>query len=228
MSDEGKCDHKHLDKNNINDCNQAYNDKKDKSKLYLKKKITKKNSNKEENKGSTISSKKSETSKSSFISNGIETRRSEYISKKMNKANEPLLNKINNYKKMINKHISLNRDRINVLKKIQDKYNIPYNLTKKEKKGKSFHSKNKYTNKIKSNDIPKKFEVKSVLKNLQEMIKNQIILCPEDLKFDEDLMPIKKKSKPNKEKGISKFSKKNIKSFQPGQIKFLKRFWNKR
>ena len=172
MSDEGKCDHKHLDKNNINDCNQAYNDKKDKSKLYLKKKITKKNSNKEENKGSTISSKKSETSKSSFISNGTETRRSEHISKKMNKANEPLLNKINNYRKMINKHISLNRDRINVLKKIQDKYNIPYNLTKKEKKGKSFHSKNKYTNKIKSNDIPKKFEVKSVLKNLQEMIKN--------------------------------------------------------
>ena len=100
MSDEGKCDHKHLDKNNINDCNQAYNDWKDKSKLYLKKKITKKNSNKEENKGSIISSKKSETSKSSFISNGTETRRLEHISKKMNKANEPFLNKINNYKKI--------------------------------------------------------------------------------------------------------------------------------
>ena len=43
------------------------------------------------------------------------------------------------------------------------------------------------------------------------------------MKFDEDLMPIKKKSKPNKEKGISKFSKKNIKSFRPGQIKSLKK-----
>ena len=136
----------------------------------------------------------------------------------MVKANDPLLNKINNYKKRVNKHISLNRDRINVLKKIQDKYNIPHNFTNREKKGKSFHSKNKFTNKTKSSEIPKKFEVESVLKNLQEKIKNSIILRPEDLKFDEDLVPNRRRSKAIKEKGISKFSKKNIKSFRPSQV----------
>ena len=110
-------------------------------------------------------------------------------------------------KKRIFKQISLQKDKLNILKKFTDKYNID---TKNDKKRKSFLNRNEKPN----NDV------ETILKDLQEKIKNTIILRPEDLQFDDEII-LKRRSKVAKEKNniniLSKFSKKELVSFSKSQ-----------
>ena len=108
-------------------------------------------------------------------------------------------------KKKIFKQISLQKDKINILKKFNDKYNILENVPKKEKKRKFFFNRNR--NEKANNDV------ESILKDLQTKIKNSIILRSEDLQFGDKIVS-KRKPKIAKEKNnintLSKFSKKEL------------------
>ena len=174
--------------NNNNNANNLNEKKIDKSKLYLKNSF-KNLFNLEDSYNSKNSGKNYESSsknRSSVFSNKEETRRSVVLPKKK-KCKDSLINSMyssNVNKKKVFKQISLNKDKLNILKKFGDKYNITNSEINNEGQRKSLH-------KVK----PKLQQVESVLKNLQEKIKFSIILRPEELKFDENLIPVKRKSK---------------------------------
>lgn len=196
------------------------NKKVDKSKLYINKRISNKLSKKRISCEDNTSSRNSSQFIESCISNksiNADTRRS-LAPKNINNYNDPFFKSMNHLKlnqkknnKKFYKQISLQKDKLNVLKKFNDKYNIFENDIKNDKKRKSFHKKNK---KINDNN-----NVGLILKDLQEKIKNTLILRPEDLDINDE--PIRRKSKGAKEKDnintLSKFSKKEIGSFRKSQ-----------
>ena len=201
-----------------NEENINKNRKTDKPKLYLKKnsiKVSKKRLSLEQKISSMNTSNNIESSygnsRSSLSIKG--ERRRSLAPKNLNNYNDPFFKSMNNIKsnqknkKRIYKQISLQKDKLNILKKFTDKYNID---TKNEKKKKSFLNKNEKPN----NDV------ESILKDLQEKIKNTIILRPEDLQFDDEII-LKRRSKVAKEKNnintLSKFSKKELGPFRKSQ-----------
>ena len=111
-----------------------------------------------------------------------------------------------NMKKLLIKNISLTKDKIHALKNIGNKYDLPHILEPNKISRKSFF------NRLQSIDLNKYKKVLHYdlsLKNLQEQIKNSIILRPEELHSAQRV-----KNKLLKEKGTnrkeSKFSTKSM------------------
>ena len=135
------------------------------------------------------------------------------------------MNIINSFnKKNVFKQISLNKDKLKTLTKFGDKYNLIQNFGKNE-----IQRKTSYSKKINLNldsGIKNYKKVESILKDLQEKIKNSIILRPVDLKSKNE-MEVKRKSKVGKDNPLTqrnehKFSKKEITNFNTQRTKFSK------
>ena len=143
-------------------------------------------------------------------------------------------NKFNfmNSNNKINKKISLNMDNISTFKKIINDSNFSSNISSSQIKdkdnGKSGH-KRRFSYFKNKNDNNNQLQVVTVLKDLQEKIKNSIILRPEELVFNDEITHRRRKSiQRNANKIESKLStKKNIYSYRLTNNKSQKDLINK-